>query len=287
MTASWRPLRERVAAQAGERTLVESTPDYLLEPLQQWLAKMLFSSEEYDVEKMLRLRLRRRDIVSTEGGKKIVSLTGEDLLEAIDATLDLGKWRIDERPPGVEGIVFNYWVALVMDLNTMLKEGGSAWRVNDTLDGLTRRVDVMVTAAALSVIKDAPSDAAQHLRKAWGAAYGPQPDPTVAYSEAVKAVEAVVIPMTIPNDGIATLGKALAHMKSTQAKWNLAIDDKSGQPASLEAVIALIGLLWHGQRDRHAGPSMKPATQEAAQTALHAAVTLVQWFTSGAVRKQS
>jgi hypothetical protein len=46
----------------------------------------------------------------------------------------------------------------------------------------------------------------------------------------------------------------------------------------------MIALLWEGQRDRHAGgPISQPVTQEAAQTAVHLAVTLVQWFSAGAI----
>lgn len=78
-----------------------------------------------------------------------------------------------------------------------------------------------------------------------------------------RAVEGAAIPVTLPNDRLATLGKVLA-------------------PA--DAVVGMIALLWEGQRDRHAGgPISQPVTQEAAQTAVHLAVTLVQWFSAGAI----
>jgi hypothetical protein len=51
--------------------------------------------------------------------------------------------------------------------------------------------------------------------------------------------------------------------------------------------VELINLLWHGQRDRHAGgPTSSPITQRAAETAVHAAALLVHWFTEGSIRKK-
>jgi hypothetical protein len=101
----------------------------------------------------------------------------------------------------------------------------------------------------------------------------------------VKAVEAAAIPVVLPTDKDATLGRVLGEMRNTQQKWELAIDDRDGQRAPSDGVVAMIALLWHGQRDRHAGPAMKLPTLEAARMAVHAAATLVQWFTSGHVYK--
>ena len=53
------------------------------------------------------------------------------------------------------------------------------------------------------------------------------------------------------------------------------------------AVEECLSLLWDGQRWRRHG-SMQPTPSvslEEALMAVHLAVTLVQWFTSGAVRK--
>ncbi len=282
----WRPLRERMAGQTGERVLVEGTPDYLLEPLHGWLLNAIFTKGEFtNLATSLQLRLRRSGIITTGSrGVRTLSLLGEDLLEAIDAVMSINRWIVDDDDYRRDDLK-KWWLGKLVDLNLLLREGGSAWQPNDGFDGLTTRVDETVAEAQRTVVRDAPQGAAEHLKKAWEASYGYKPDPTVAYSEAVKAVEAAVIPVTIPNDGKATLGKALTHIKNTSAKWSLAIDDQAGQPASADAAIALIELLWHGQRDRHAGPSMKPATRESAQTAVHAAVTLVHWFTSGAIHK--
>ncbi|MFI6883977.1 hypothetical protein [Streptosporangium canum] len=181
------------------------------------------------------------------------------------------------------------WPEHVWDLRHRLTEAGSAWQPAKDASGLERRVDETVARAAEAVIATALAEAATHLRAAWAAAYGFHPDPEKAYSQAIKAAEAAVIPVTIPKDGSPTLGKALKHMQDTNeqtTRWTTVLHDKNGAPASAEPIIGLIKLLWEGQRDRHAGgPTTKPTTQEAAEAAVHTAIALVQWFQSGAVVK--
>ncbi|MFI6505846.1 hypothetical protein [Nonomuraea typhae] len=282
-TNPWRPLNERLDGMTGERALVEGTPDYLLEPLQTWLYEIFISRQHGDFLTRLQLKLRRQNLAQLAGGQVVILLKDQELLAAIDGALHM---NCDLLEAGVDPVKKRWWKEMLVRLLKILNEGGSAWTITDNVDGLTARVNPTVAQAARTTVKDAKASAADHLRKAWDAAYGFQPDPTLAYSEAVKAVEDVVIPETIPRDNMPTLGKALTHLTSTRGKWTLAIDDKNGQPATADALISLLELLWHGQRDRHAGPTMKPASQETAQMAVHTAAVVVQWFSSGNVRKK-
>lgn len=110
---------------------------------------------------------------------------------------------------------------------------------------------------------------------------------TVAYVEAVKAIEAALIPLATPNDQQATLGKALGTLRSTTAKWELAIPDDQGTPADIHPLLDLAGLVWHGHRDRHAGtPTANPASATAAEMALHTAVMIVYWTNCGGLRRR-
>jgi uncharacterized protein YmfQ (DUF2313 family) len=97
--------------------------------------------------------------------------------------------------------LFDY---LVATLNQLLEDAGSAYRAK-VATGLTRRVDETAHSAAEQAEKDAHPDASQHLRTAWRAAYGLHPDPTKAYSGAIKAVEAVSIPIVLPNGAFRNL----------------------------------------------------------------------------------
>jgi hypothetical protein len=217
----------------------------------------------------LRLRL--------EGGRSpeatLPKVDAGILLDVIDAVLSIERLN--------DGDLF--------DLDLVLEEGGSAYQIPAGADGLEHRVDPPVTRGFRSAVDRALSvgrqDAARYLGDAWGHIYGLHPKPDMAYSDAVKAVEAVAIPRIVPADPLPTLGKVLSCLRQGAAKWELVIAAKDGCPATIEPLVEALSLLWHGHRDRHpGGPTSAPVTQDAAEAAVHLAATLVQWFTTGAVR---
>lgn len=156
---------------------------------------------------------------------------------------------------------------------------------------MERRQDATVTSAAhhaTEIAQDAGRPAsATHLEEAWTAIYGLHPEPSEAFHKAILAVEAVAVPAIVPKQADATLGHVFGQLDSQGHLYELVIVDKSGTHSSVEPVTKLVGLLWEGHTDRHEGnrPAI-PITQEAAEMAVHAAATLVQWFTSGAIRRK-
>uniref|UniRef100_UPI003F49211A hypothetical protein n=1 Tax=Streptosporangium sp. CA-235898 TaxID=3240073 RepID=UPI003F49211A len=251
----------------------------------EWLNNVL--RDHKDAATSLQLRLRQMIYAPAARGRNRLraDIRGDDLLEAVDGILAVNAHLRTTNDRDLQDERAD-WPLHVGELRYRLVEAGSAWQPADDLGGLERRVNETIAAAATSTTAAAPVDAAARLKAAWSAVYGFHPDPEKAYSQAIKAAEAVVIPMTIPNAGTPTLGTALKHMEDTAAKWKTVLDDKTGNPASAEPVIGLIRMLWQGQRDRHAGgPTSKPTTQEAAEAAVHAAVLIVQWFNSRAVVK--
>jgi hypothetical protein len=64
--------------------------------------------------------------------------------------------------------------------------------------------------------------------------------------------------------------------------WQLAMHS-SGAPADIGPLVAMLRLLWQGQTDRHGGST--PTIPVTAEAAVHLAVTLVQRFQSGAIRR--
>ena len=167
-------------------------------------------------------------------------------------------------------------------LEQILYLGGSAYRVSSTYDGLERRVDPVATAAYAAATKSTPdgnTSAADHLRAAWKAAYGIQPNASLAYGEAIKAIEAAAIPVLLPNDRTATLGKILGALKQKPETIVLAIGD-----GDASAVIGMMRTVWDGHSDRHGSTTTKRVGDEAARAAVHLAVTLVQLFRQGSIR---
>ncbi|MFJ2651584.1 hypothetical protein ACIO1C_33275 [Streptomyces sp. NPDC087420] len=177
-----------------------------------------------------------------------------------------------------------------MELDTILTEGGSAYTINPDENGLCRRVNETLRQsleAAVQVAEKQKHDAGAHLREAFTAAYGINPNPSVAYSQSVKAVEAVANPLFLPRSPEPTLGAVRSTLDQGRNKYEMVVQDRTGAPAGIDGVIELLNLLWHGQRDRHAGgPTSRPVTQEAAETAVHTAALLVHWMATGAIRKK-
>jgi hypothetical protein len=176
------------------------------------------------------------------------------------------------------------------ELDRILLEGGSAYMINPDKNGLCRRVDVTLRQSLEAAVQAADKQtqgAGAHLREAFAAAYGISPNPSVAYSQSVKAVEAVANPIFLPKSPEPTLGAVRSTLDQGRNKYEMVVQDRTGAPAGIEAVVELLNLLWHGQRDRHAGgPTSRPVTQEAAETAVHAAALLVHWIATGAIRKK-
>jgi len=171
-------------------------------------------------------------------------------------------------------------------LEKILRESGSAWTVGKRLGrvGLERRVPQGVQDVADSVMRSGRR-AGERLAQAWSAVFGVDPNPSNGYSLAIKAVEDAAIPVLLPNDQIATLGKIIHHMRDVT--YTLPFEREPQDAASGLVLRQMSQLLWVGQVDRHGGGEEAAGTvsQAAAEAAVMLAVPLVQWFTSGVVQR--
>ncbi|WP_426513230.1 hypothetical protein ACPPVO_22955 [Dactylosporangium sp. McL0621] len=137
-------------------------------------------------------------------------LPPELILDAVDATLGMRSWV------GSDG--GSPW-----PLADILTAANSVWRVAKQTDGrlgLERRIDATVTAAVSESARAAPAQAAEHLRTAWQAAYGRDPDPDKVFNESIRAVEELACPLIQPNlaaQNRATLGTALGELSGNAA----------------------------------------------------------------------
>lgn len=161
------------------------------------------------------------------------------------------------------------------------------WRVGKRGDfaGLERRVPVGVQEAADTAMVSA-GDAGALLAESWHAAFGRSPDASLAYSKSIKAVEAAAIPVVLPLDVTATLGKVVATLRQ-HADWRLPLGKEHQLTPSWQTVTDMCQSLWSGQTDRHGSNNHRPPTQDEAETAVFLAVPLVQWFTSGAIERRA
>jgi hypothetical protein len=180
-------------------------------------------------------------------------------------------------------------------LNRALQQAGTVWEVVPVAGRTGFRMRRRASAATASALKQntsAGDGASDHLGQAWQHAYGRDPDPGAAYSEAIKAVEAASIPVVVPNDPLATLGKVIGNLRGDADKWrvNLSrpvrLSGKGSAAANaypIDVVIGQLDLLWTNQSDRHA--PVVPITPSQAETAVHLALVLVHMFRSGAIAR--
>lgn len=172
-------------------------------------------------------------------------------------------------------------------LEGILLRSGSKWTVGRRGEhpGLEERVATGVRDAAEAAM-GLPGHAGELLSKAWRAAFGVSPNPVAAYTNAVLAVEAAAVPVVIPSDRNATLGKVFSVMRD-QGGWGLDIQKQHDNYPVEEVVLGMVQMLWAGQ-GRHAGqPDWAANTQAEAEAAVLLAVPLVQWFTSGSIQRRS
>ncbi|MFL5799803.1 MAG: hypothetical protein ACJ77A_17985 [Actinomycetota bacterium] len=174
-------------------------------------------------------------------------------------------------------------------LDDILEEGGSMWRVavRDGEPRLERRVEESVASVVEDVVART-GRAGQYLALAWTDLYGRNPNPSGAYREAVKAVEAAAQPILLPQNDRATLGQLIAAVRDAPTKWTVNLKPSQGDPTT--DLLGMMQLLWRAEYDRHGTASGEVPLQvgaEEAEAAVHLAATLVHWFHSGTVVRSS
>lgn len=171
-------------------------------------------------------------------------------------------------------------------LGDALVEAGSAWQVGERHGklGLVRRVPQGVVTAAEAAFQK--PNAGNRLAAAWEEAFGVNPDPSNAYSLAVKAVEDASIPVVATGRPEPTLGDVIRTIDN--GTWRLPHLREHNSAPTHDVLVGMLRTLWRGHHDRHGGPSsvgVPTVTQEEAESAVILAVTLVGWFESGHIQQ--
>lgn len=272
-------------------TLIDGTPDWMLASLRLWF-KSEFSRDErrtngyggaYTATRPRVDRMRDADLAlrGRPFSDMLAKLEWDSTFDAMtpEERLALFDWVIKENVrTGEKGNEH---------LEQVLRAGGSKWKVGtrNGEPGLEERVPQGVQDAADAAMT-LPGDAGRLLSEAWHATYGMNPQPDLGYRKAIEAVEAVVLPMVIPNDASGHLGRAISQMR-VDADWKLPFVKEHAKNPSHGVVLSMIQALWSGHSDRHPGTAdYVPSTQEAAEAAVSLAVTLVNLFSSGGVARR-
>lgn len=176
--------------------------------------------------------------------------------------------------------------AAIDELGKILLQSGAAWEVGERHGkaGLARRVAEGVAVAAEAAFHK--PNAGKRLAAAWEEAFGVNPDPSNAYSLAVKAVEDASIPVVPTGKAEPTLGDVIRTIGG--GTWRLPHLREHNLAPTHDVLVGMLRTLWRGHHDRHGGPStvgVPAVTQKEAESAVILAVTLVGWFESGHVQQ--
>lgn len=270
----WVPLsaradQEKVAEYAA---LHEGVPPWMRASAVRWVADILGdgSPELLRLEQHLHFQLNWES--SRSALQSVLAEVGNDRSRA----LDILDYCLSRTPTMIRG-----W-EMREALGGMLYVSGSAWTLGDDAAGqpcLHRRVDEVVERAAKDEMAQ-KGNAARHLHIAWHRTYGRNSDPSGAYREAVRAVEAAAKPVVSPADSISTLGKIIRAMKDKPSKWESDL-------GSVAVAADMMSELWTTQLDRHGTDDESvplSVSQRQAEAAVHLALTLVHWFRNGHIR---
>jgi hypothetical protein len=300
----WRPLSERLGVVPS--VWREEVPAALVRPLRNWVYDAMdversdWLPAHWKLVERVSLRLNVEtpgppEHNDTEASARIAEQFADDtdtgsLPDLVDAILDvLASPTISDYGENVPKV--KDWRSR---LEQLLDDARSALRVREDGRGLERRADVAAEAAFVAAVGNAKAasgagSAAEHLWAAWECVHALRPVPGNAYFEAVKAVEAAAHSVVYPDGDrqarLATLGKMLQYLREHQKEFSLVIAGRDRQ-RHVGRLIGCLELLWYGETDRHGSrePTRVVSLDEAVM-AVHLAVMLVQWFTSGAVRR--
>ncbi|MEU1155944.1 hypothetical protein ABZ369_23415 [Streptomyces sp. NPDC005918] len=293
----WQRLSHREAGLPPDETLYDEVVPHVEQALRDWIESA--ATDEFARRVMVNMEIGP----SWTGGQgidrqQLASQSTDQLLNVVDCMLHLNVGRAAlaeyQRKTARQYGAIDPYIDPVASLANLLSDAKSAYQVRFTEDGVAEGLDRVVDATVTEAARKA-GDAAENsgrqvakarLRSAWLKAYNINQDPGGAYADALRAVEDVACPLFLPNDPRPTLGGVRAHLAREGHRYELVIHDANATPADVEALTAMIALLWYGHRDRHeGGRTSAPISPEAAQAAVHLAATLVQWLSTGTVRR--
>ncbi|GIJ06210.1 hypothetical protein Sya03_55620 [Spirilliplanes yamanashiensis] len=166
--------------------------------------------------------------------------------------------------------------------------GRSVWQATAT--GLVRRVEA-ATQAALEWTTMTADAASAELKEAWEKATSREGDPSDAWDHAIKAVEAVLIPIVVPTQVGPHLGHVLGQLDRHGQLWEPGLRYNQTKPpdssprSPVEALVGVLRLIYPNP-DRHVGPGHRTPTAAEARVVVQLAMTVVQWAREGLIVKR-
>lgn len=273
-----------------EEALLEGIPEWMRPSIERFIAHWISGHEVIDlmrttnadmhrineIERYLQIQLEQYGVGSLISTYRHVLQYAQDDEKCLDI---------------VEAILAtnNNTDQIVYQLNAILTSSGSKWIAVKNSSGvgatLEERVSESAQNALAIAIKESDTTTQQFLRTAWNNAFGRTPNPSNAYSNSIKAIEAAAWPVITPKDNKATLGTMLGELRSNISKWETATTDKVADQG-ITAVKDIMQLIWDGQTDRHGTAQPVAPSQDAAEQAVLYAVVICNFFNRKLIAKK-
>lgn len=200
---NWRPLSLQGKIDARFDEPNEGLPPWLLDPVMDWVNGSFVVGDSYgetyveiDALKAAQLALRLDPPLRGSDSWHLLNDLLRRMREAPEFALDVIDWMLHHWQHFGADPYIREWA---WKLNGMLHQGGSAWEVTESNDAyrLTRRAVGPVIDVLEHTATDAPR-AHAILVAGWSKLSGRNPEPSGAYRDAVRAVEAVAKPVILP-----------------------------------------------------------------------------------------
>ena len=286
MTRGWEPLFDDLRAAQAPEALHELVTPWLRDPIVSWIDAHLVHRDGRG-DKRYRGTLIQDIQTSCQipldwSSHGVISAYYEllsALRESDRKALEVANYLLAATNPSQQ---------IASRLDELLDSAQSVWRVSPATDDLPWRLERRVATEVQERFHRVSSQgrAGAHIQQSWAATYGQDRNPSTAYREAVKAVEAAAQPVITPTDETATLGKMISAFGDKPAKWDVPLG--ASPDDGRDVLRQMMAGVWHGQHDRHGtSDETRPASvsPEEAEAALHTAISLVHLFTSGLVKR--
>lgn len=267
---------------AQKSIIRDDIPEILAQPLIGWLAGAAAGggsqiSSQYGLKLQLEMGLdfgfRPGYTADAMAFSEIAFQLGDQtFMRVIDYVLQALPWQDYEQPQQLLE-----YLDIYRSKFTVVKSGIS-YRVSFRLpSGIEETMQEAINAA--------DATAGKLLSQAWEYAYGLDGKAEEAMDKAVKAVERAATPVVCPNHPAASLGNVIADVKQ-QGDWVVGLRFNAGAYPGV-TLHHMMQTLWHGQQYRHVDQHAVLPTIEQARVHVMLAATLVGWFASGQVVRDS
>lgn len=264
----WQPLSVRCGLREQDGPF-DGIPEHLTKSVLDWFTDTFDQRDEQSAlmveEICLKLQIRHSSKNFSSRLKMLIHTDQQRFLDAVDYGLYLHEYADSDR------------------LRRYLRSGASIWTVAQG----GKALELFVPAAesdAYAMATTPQDDASEHLAEAWTHIYGRHPDPSDAWDHAIKAVEALLWELVIPNSTGATLGTILDALAAKPSKWSFRLASSSKAVDSVKILEAVIRLVWPNP-DRHGSGIVRMPTLEEAENVVQTAVMIVGWLRTGALVK--